>query len=128
MSEQTLNSYLQQCCRDHGFVSIVVADNTGMMLAHQGDPIDDAFVAHLPVWLAAGDRVSEMGGLGGAACCCVVPENRSSLMLACSEDRVNGEGVYLAVLTRSLPPRLSATLKDIAQSVCQLVDRATLLT
>jgi hypothetical protein len=127
MCKQTLNEYLQQCCQEHGFISIVVADHTGMMLAHQGEIIDDAFVAHLPVWLAAGDRVSEMGGLGGAACCCIVPENRSSLMLAWSEERVNGEDVYLAVLTRSLPPRLSATLKKTAQSICALIDAATLL-
>ncbi len=126
MSE-SLREYLRGCCERHGFVAMVVADAHGMTLAHEGESMGDAFVAHLPVWLESGDRVSKMGGLGGSLCCCVLPANRAALMLAWQASRENGEKLFFAVLTRQLPARLGSVLEDVGRSLCRYIDQASTL-
>ncbi len=122
---QSIGDYLLSCCEQYGFLGITVADSHGMMLAHEGKDMGDAFIAHLPGWLEAGDKVCKMGGLGGAMCSCVLPTDRSSLMLAWQCERANGEKLFFAVLSRSLPPRLGEALETIARTTCRYVDQAT---
>lgn len=122
---QSISEYLLSCCEQYGFLGIAVADGHGMMLAQEGEGMGDAFLAHLPVWLEAGDHVCKLGGLGGALCSCVLPANRSSLMLAWQIAQPNGEKLFFAVLSRALPPRLGAVLEGIATTVCQYIEQAT---
>ncbi len=117
-----LQEYLSQCCDKYDFLGCVVADGDGLMLAMSGEDMRDEFIAHLSGWLSSGSKISELGGIGSMACCCVVPRNKTALMLAWGIERDHNQQLFFAALTKKIPPKVVASLDNIAEQVKKFVN------
>ncbi len=119
--QESLTSYLEKCCDLYGFESCTVATGDGFLLASAGEDMGDEFIALLPKWLRLGQTIGETTAHGRMSCCCMVPENKTSLLLAWKvQDGEAGE-LFFAALTKRLPSNTVATLKKMSDDTLDLL-------
>ena len=112
-----LKAIMEEVRREHGFLSILLADRRGLTISYCGDVRHSGIAAIAPEFIRMGDNAVRLGEYESIACVALVLEN-SHLMII-REVRLNGEKFILVMDTTSVPGSLQEIMSSLSERIGQ---------
>jgi hypothetical protein len=115
--EARLRAIMEEVRREHGFRSILLADQGGLTISYCGELQHSGIAAIAPEFIRIGDSAVRLGEYDSIACVALVLEN-SHLMII-KETEMNDEKFILVMDTASVPGSLQKIMASLSERIGQ---------